>query len=358
MKAILLLILTGVLFSIRVEAKDLSRDEALKIGHDNDGPANGEFWFEHGDASPPFTHAGRIIISRGSAVAYAVNDGTAETMVDAPSDDGSQTRVDFFTSAKGQGWVTAHVLKPEVPVKPPEPPRDERPAEHRYLTNAAELAIEKNDTVFLKSLFKHGLLINEALDFEKGNSLLHEAVWSGKTEMVKFLLKNGAQRDIQDRSGSPPIEAAILTKQKTICNLLAKPGGKEKKIDGIPTGLIAKLLPHDPSEAKELHFISWNGQDPPAAILAEMTKSLPKARPESKMKTLDRWPQGARSSYQDADSKEFGTLIQIDLQEAGDHWTATIRTTTGPALAGGGQKVKLRKAYGYWYTYDEEGWDE
>ena len=356
MKAIFLLILTGVSLSISVRANDLTREEALKIGHDNNGAKNGEFWFEHGDSSPPFVHSANIIISRGSQVHLAWSGDDSGVGVDAPYDDGSETRLDFFTSSKGHGWITAHVLKPEIVSTRPEPPRDQRPPTHIALSPAAELAIHEGDLDFLKVLMKRGLKVNEALDFQRGNTLLHEAISARNLEIGKFLLTKGASPETRSRYGERPIDQAINAKQKDFCNLLAKPRGDENKIDGIPTGLIQEVLPHN--SMNEIVFVSWNNQDPSADVLMEICKSIPDARVKSKMETIDRRPLGARSWYRDKETHEFGTLIEVDLHEVKDYWTATVRESVGPVMAGGGQKCNIRKVYGYWHTYDVEGWDE
>ncbi len=338
-------------------AQDLTREQALKIGSDSDGIGNGKFWFEHGDSSPPFTHAGHIAISRGSQITLTLNDGaTSRLGVNAPYDDGSQTRLDFFTSSNGKGWVAAHVLKPEMENTRPEPPRDERPAAHKALSPAAKLAIDQGDLDFLGALLKKGLRVNEALDFQDGDTLLHEATSWGKLDIVKFLLKNGADPTVRDRYGERPIDAAIRAKEEDLCKLLSKPDGDEPLVDGVPSGLIEEVLPH--RYTGENYFISWNGKDPEPEILAKIRKTLPKARAASRMKTLDRRPLGAHSWYQDKESGEFGTLIEVKVDNEGEVWTTTVRTTVGPILAGGGWKGKARKEYGYWYTYDVNGWDE
>lgn len=353
----LLLFVVGPFSFWSVSAQDLTRDQALKIGSDNDGAGNGKFWFEHGDSSPPFTHAGHINISRGSGVFLTLNDGATSGLgVDAPHEDGSETRLDFFTSSNGKGWVAAHVLKPEIEETAPEGPRDERSPVHRALSPAAELAIEEGDLDFLASLLKRGLQINEALDFEDGDTLLHAATSWQKVDIVKFLLQNGADRTIRDRYGDRPIDAAIGREHEELCVILSMPEDKDTVVDEIPSGLIAELLPHQTND--EIIFVSWNDRDPSAELLAEIQKTAPEARPASQMKTLSRRPLGANSSYQDKESKEFGTLIEVGLKNEAEVWIASVRTSTGPIMAGGGWRGKARKGYGYWFTYDVEFWDE
>jgi hypothetical protein len=356
MKATLLLFFTSVLSIISVDAQNLARDQALQIGVQNDGTGNGKFWFERGDSSPPFVHAGHIVISQGSQISLTLKGATSGLGVDAPYDDGSQTRLDFFTSSNGRGWVTAHVLKPEIKSTRPEPPRDERPSTHKALCSAAELAIREGDLDFLKALLKRGLQINEALDFEDGDTLLHEVVYSDDLAIVKFLLANGADPNVRNRYGDRPIDNAISVKEEALCKLLARPNGNEGEVDGIPTGLIEEVLPHQSSN--EIFFVSWNGQDPSLDVLAEIHKTVPKAMPASRMETLKRRPLGAHSWYRDQESNEFGSLIEVTLGKAGDAWAASVRMTVGPVMAGGGWKGKARKEYGYWYTYDVDGWDE
>lgn len=357
MKALTLILFISVLSFQCAVAQDLNLDEALKMGSDNGGVGNGEFWFSQGDSSPPFLHAGHITISRGSHISLTLNDGSTDGLgVDAPYDDGSQTRLDFFTSSNGKGWVAVHVLKPEIENTQPKAPRDERPSNHRALSGAAELAIDQGDLDFLGLLFKKGLKVNEALDFEDGDTLLHVATWRGKLDIVKFLLDAGADPTIRNHYGDRPIDTAISGKEEDLCALLARPDEEEAMVDGIPSGLIEAILPK--RTQNEIIFISWNRADPAPELLAEILRTVPNARPASRMNTLDRRPLGAHSRYQDTESKEFGTLIEVILDNEGEIWTAAVRRTNGPVMAGGGWKGKARKKYGYWYTYDVSGWDE
>lgn len=357
MKALSILLLITTICVTDVLAQALTRDQALKIGSDNDGIGNGKFWFEHGDSSPPFTHAGHITISQGSQISLTLNDGATTGLgVDAPYDDGSQTRLDFFTSSNGKGWVAAHVLKPEIEKTRPEAPRDERPATHKAHSPAAKLAIEQGDLDFLGALLKKGLQVNEALDFEDGDTLLHEATSWGKVDVMKFLLAAGADPTIRNRYGDRPIDTVIEGEKEDLCALLARPNHEEALVDGIPSGLIEELLPHRSKD--EIIFVSWNGGDPAPELLAAIRKTIPSARAASLMATLDRRPLGAHSWYQDKATKEFGSLIEVNLDKKDEVWTATVRTTVGPVMAGGGWKGKARKKYGYWYTFDVNGWDE
>ena len=338
-------------------AQGLTREQAMKIGSDNDGVGNGTFWYEHGDSSPPFTHAGHIIISYGNHVVLTLNDREISGLgVDSPYDDGRTTRLDIYTSAKGKGWVVTHVLKPEVEASRPKPPRDTRPDAHKALSSAAEMAVNEGDRDFLALLFKRGLKVNVALDFEKGDTLLHTAAHSGKLKIVKYLLQKGADPALRDRHGRRPIDIAISIDNKELCALFAKPENQEPAFDGVPADLIQELLSRN--STNEMVFVKWNGKDPTADLLTEIRKTLPKARPASKMIILDRSPLGAHSWYQDKETKEFGSLIEVSLTNDGAVWNTTVRDSVGPVMAGGGWGAKARKKYGYWYLYDENGWDE
>jgi ankyrin repeat protein len=249
-----------------------------------------------------------------------------------------------------------HVLKPEIENTQPKVPRDERPSDHKALSGAAELAIEQGDLDFLGLLFKKGLLVNEALNFEDGDTLLHVATSWGKLDIVKFLLEVGADPTIRNHYGDRPIDTAISDKEEDLSALLARPDDEEAMVDGIPSGLIEAILPN--RTQNEIIFISWNRANPGPELLAEIRKTVPNARPASRKKTLDRRPLGAHSWYQDTESKEFGTLIEVSLDNEGEIWTAAVRRSVGPVMAGGGWKGKARKRYGYWHTYDVNGWDE
>ena len=297
------------------------------------------------------------MISRGSQITLTVNGpGTAGLGVDAPYHDESQTRLDFFTSSKGTGWVVAHVLKPEIADTRPAPPKDERPAVHQALCSAAELAIREGDLEFLKVLIKRGLQINEALDFEAGHTALHRTVWHGEIDIVKYLLEQGADREVRNRFGERPIDEAIQLKADKLYPLLAKPPAKDELVDGIPVGVLEQVLPRGAGDG--VFFVSWDEKDPSPELLASIRKILPKARPASRMKTLERRPLGAHSWYQDKDNREFGSLIEVKLGSTGEIWTARVRTTVGPVMAGGGWEGQVSKAHGYWHLNGRRGWDE
>lgn len=321
----------------------LTRAEALQLGADNGGIGNGSFWHAHGDATPPFSHAGSIYISQGNSVTLELND-EKDTRVGLhpPSSDGSQTRLDFFTSKNGQGWVVSSVLEPEYVDEARETVSNELPPKHAELCHAAKLAISYDDTYFLEVLFVNGLQINEPLETEYGDTLLHEACW-GKLDVVKFLLEHGADPSIRNLSGKLPIHNAIFGKEEEICKLLAGPEVEEPVVDQFPAGLIEAVLPYR-YYRNEVMFVSWNDSDPSEALLAEIQKTIPRARPNSQMESVDRRPLGAPSYFRDKDSKEFGYQIIVKLNKDGDVWNVDV------CLAGeGGWEGIARQAYGYWY---------
>lgn len=336
-----------------------TREQALKIGADNGGVGNGKFWFEDGDASPPFVHAGHIEISPGNEVFRKLNgDPYAGSMADAPHDDGSLTRVDFFTSSNGKGWIAVHVLKPEVEPAKKKAAVDNRPEEHLKLASAGELAVFGGDMEFLALLLSKGLEINLPIDSESGDTLLHKAVDSGQPGTVEFLLRKGADRGIRNHYGSKPIKYAISRKDGKLCKLLEVSEEKAPVINGVPAGLIEQLLWD--SSRDEPTFITWNGKDPDQELLAEIRKTIPHARPASGMVTLERRPLGAETWYQDKESKEFGQLVEVTAEKdkEGKIWNVSVRKSAGPVMAGGGRRAKMREEYGCWTDFDHEFWAE
>jgi len=61
---------------------------------------------------------------------------------------------------------------------------------------------------------KHGMDINVRSSDYSGYTLLHNAVRKGRTEVVKFLLDNGADSSVHSGSGSTPLELAEFWREQ------------------------------------------------------------------------------------------------------------------------------------------------
>ncbi|SHK07885.1 hypothetical protein SAMN02745181_3204 [Rubritalea squalenifaciens DSM 18772] len=354
-----LLLTLLILSPVLGHAQSLKREEALAIGQKNDGLNDGVFWYTNGEDSPPFTHIAQFYVEPYTENEIKLKGSDQPVRLHGGYEDEKRIRVDLFTASNGNGWITIHITPREIITSGPKE-RDDRDPIHKELSPAALVAFDHEDLDLLATLIKRGLKVNEAVDFESGDTLLHLAAISSNAKWVKFLLKNGADPEIWDRHGYLPITNLLThsdgdAADKAVCELLAK-AGDEKVIETYPTGLIASVLPHNSPEI--IYFIAWNGQDPSPAILKEIRKTLPQARPASRMETLKQRPRGAHSWYQDKQSQEFGTLVDIKLSKDGESWKTTVRVTVGPAMAGGGCSADMHKAYGYWYPKNKEGWEE
>ena len=180
----------------------LSKEEALKKCRTMDGRETGKKWFEEGDETGPYVHAGRFYLMPGTKAGYAVagKDGElSEVGIDVP-DDAAVLHVDFFTSKSGLGWVTTHYFEPEVKSKP-EADKDTRSPQQKALGPAAEFAIKKGNLSLLETLLANGLEIDGALGSEGGDTLLHAAVTARELKIAKVLLDRGANREIRNGSG-------------------------------------------------------------------------------------------------------------------------------------------------------------
>ena len=338
--------------------KGRSREEALKLCRTLGGAETGEFWFEHGDKDGPYHHAGRLILSPGGCVSYAVaepNGELSETGLDVP-DEAAELHMDFFTGKSGHGWVVTHCFKPEVKPTAVAARKDHRSACQQALGPAAEFAIANGNLALLKALVGQGLELNEYLDFNKQTTALSSAVWDHQLEIAKYLIAKGANKEMRGAFGERPIKTAFDLGLKDFCKLLAKPDVEEKKIFGVPEGLLeevfAKQAPRNPM------FLRWQGEDPPQDLLTWLKRSHPEIRPASRMETLQRRPLGASSWYRDKTDGAFGTLWECSIEASGEGWKVRIRDTTGPSLAGGGIEAQYTKHCGYWMGKTLTSWDE
>lgn len=167
----------------------------------------------------------------------------------------------------------------------------------------------------------------------------------------------GVEDDLVAQNG-PRTESDRADGSGTGVSLTDAPN-EEKRIAGVPVGLLAKVLPHPgPEEIHFLSFIAWNGQDPPPALLAEIRKTIPKARPASRLETIPHQPGQSRTSYRDREDGEFGDLIEVKLASEGAVWTVSVRRTSAPALSGSGWTGKVREAEGRWQVFERRFWDE
>ncbi len=83
----------------------------------------------------------------------------------------------------------------------------------------------------MKALLRSGCDPNEKTP--QGHLPLHDAIKTGKVELVQPLLSAGADLNAPDRSGLTPFQVAVLQENKTIADLLVSKGAKRH----VPPGL-------------------------------------------------------------------------------------------------------------------------
>jgi hypothetical protein len=336
----------------------LSREEALTLGRTHDGRDIEKLWFEHGDKTGPYHHAGRVIIGKGGGATYQVGDpsGMRRPCGIGVNPGTIETRLDFFTSVDGEAWVTAHIFKPEVEVAERRRDDDPRSKTQQALGPAAKLAIDQGDLVFLKALLERGLELDGYLDNKSRPTALYQAVWERQPDLVKFLMEQGADPTIRDHFGDRPIDLAIEREMPEICEMLKRPEGQAAEVAGVPEDLLESIF--HPCRKDELHFIEWNGGAPPEALLTWLRERGSEARPSSRLETLDTRPLGAATWYRDTVDGRFGRLIEAGAKREGDTWKVSVRNTSGPAMAGGGWAASYTLHHGYWHGKTTDAWDE
>lgn len=336
-----------------------THEEALKFTRTVNGKKLGEFWFESGERQGPYRHAGRVLLSPGAHITYQYADGR-ETLRNETGlyvdEEYWQVRLDFFTSEKGEGWVVCNIVKPEIEPTRPKPKKDERPAVHKALASAAEMAIKTGDLDFLKVLIAKGLQINESLDFEKNETALYQSVSSRKLAIFKYLLENGADPIIKNSYGERPIDLAVEWDMENFIKLLDKGKVADEMIDGVPSGVLEKVF--GAYKTDEEYFISWNGKDANAEQAKFLKNLLGSARPKSDMETLENRPTGAHTWYRDKKDGKYGRLLQLEIKQNDEKWDVRLRDTAGPSMAGGGWSGIVQKKYGYWFLDQKESWGE
>jgi ankyrin repeat protein len=91
-----------------------------------------------------------------------------------------------------------------------------------FLEKAMETAVRKNQARVAEALLRHGMPANAALP--SGSSLLAAGAFAGAIDVVRLLLANGADPNLDDTTGATPLEDASLNGRETIAALLLDRG--------------------------------------------------------------------------------------------------------------------------------------
>jgi ankyrin repeat protein len=99
------------------------------------------------------------------------------------------------------------------------------PKEHQtaqFLGKTMEAATQKDESVTVAALLRHGALANDLLP--SGASLLDVAAFGGAGKVVRLLLDNGADPNLSGRNGATPLEDASLKGFDSIVSMLLDHG--------------------------------------------------------------------------------------------------------------------------------------
>ena len=239
---------------------------------------------------------------------------------------------------------------------------------HKQLCDAASVAILTSNTNLFKALLDAGLQINEPLFYdhetilgtreklELGTPLYCTVFYhcsvstnTGGTDLVQFLLDNGADRDKRNRFYERPIDVAYKRKHTAICELLAKPEGDKELIADLPIEAWEELLGdiHEHIFAKEIIFgVNLYGDHAPPEFIEWLRKRHPALRFHEPM-------ENSFKLAQDNATKEKGVVLLINLRKDADD---EYRSVVVFSLGWGGSNRKngyLVNKYGYWIRTDE-----
>jgi|GEM_PF-1655552 len=274
----------------------------------------------------------------------------------------------------------------------------ETTSEHQGLRRAAKLAIEQGDTALFDVLLKAGLEINKPVDPSNGRTALHEAVQGKKLDMIRHLLKQGADPLVRDKLDHRPIDDLNYFRGSDIGPIVAalkrEPAEYDKKqLMEIPVPvwheiLGAPAIPDDPlapptndsGRGLLIPFVSINGDDPAPEMTPALNAHFPNWKPGSRAVevTLSK-NENHPSSYWDKQTHVHGELVQIVIggctpqdvkgrnsdalakqvnQETMTAYEFQVRRATGPAMSGGGWRGYVVPVVGYWVKVGTQGWDE
>lgn len=89
------------------------------------------------------------------------------------------------------------------------------------------VAAGANDVRFLRLLLKNGMDANQSIEFA-GNTVLYDAIRSGRMENVEILVEDGANLDHQNDSGKTPMLSAASFKNYHMVYYFLKQGADPK----------------------------------------------------------------------------------------------------------------------------------
>lgn len=248
--------------------------------------------------------------------------------------------------------------------------QQEKPGTARLLAmgKAASAAIIRGDLPALRALLDAGLPVDHFLfgDAPEAPKMaaIHLCCEHFHAGIMKLLLERGANPGLRDGDKKRPIDLALRDNNLELCRLLTREDGDEAQLDGLPRMLWEELLSGDMAKTELLTFVTINGLDPSPEMRKLLNPMLHFGMTVEGVSAMEDYWDGRGTAYRHKKSKKQGqymevcTTLQDDFGGPALFYTWSIRTTTGPALAGGGTRGKISKQFGWWVIRDEVSWDE
>ena len=129
---------------------------------------------------------------------------------------GSSNR--FYNLLRGKGFKSTAINKSSYPI---------------FIAFSQITIVHKGDIKVLRTLIDEGADLS--VKGNTGNTILHNAVYSMRTDIVELLIKKGADVNAKYEDGETPLDWAINFKHTEVADLLRKHGGKtseELKAEG------------------------------------------------------------------------------------------------------------------------------
>ncbi len=275
---------------------------------------------------------------------------------------------------------------------------EEVSGETERLREAAQLAVYSGDLDLLQALLKAKLQINAPVAPDSGGTLLHLAVSAEKLEVVRYLMKQGANPLVRDKWDYQPLRELARKDAHDIAPMLQaleRPLSDYDKttLGGVPMPVWREVLgpavaapdpldpppPTEPAAKKLIPFILFNQGDPPKEMEVMLSSRFPGWKPASaSIGKSGPHDEKVVSDYQDKQSKQPGERVEITvvaMESSGlstpEHsplvtyvqqhplpaYSFKVRRTRG-FLAGGGEEGHVVLISGYWVKLAVSGFEE
>ena len=258
---------------------------------------------------------------------------------------------------------------------PPSRADEEVSGETEHLREAAQLAVYSGDLDLLQALLKAKLQMNAPVVPDSGDTLLHLAVSAGKLEVVRYLIKQGANPLVRDKWDQQPIDKLDWSRPEVapLLQALERPLASFDKttLAGVPVPVWREVLgpavaapdPLEPppqpkaGERKMAQYIALeNGmetEDPPKELGAVLNSRFPGWKPISALDKQSKEPfesirlMLAPLKSTDLATDDHGPLITYVQQHPLPAYSFKVRTNHA-TLWRGGELGYVVLIGGYW----------